>query len=62
MPTYSYKCECGTIKDEIRNYSDRDQIKTCPDCLGDMTRIPTACNLGGMDNVGRSKSGRNEST
>ena len=60
MPTYSYSCGCGHTMDDIRKYEDRDKFPACKfPCKGLMKRIPTACNLGGMDNLGRSKSKKN---
>ena len=39
MPTYDYKCKkCGIIFEKFQSMND-EQVKTCPDCGGEVERL-----------------------
>lgn len=52
MPIYDYKCECGKTKQNVlAKFSDTIKCE----CGKEMERCISAPNIGGMDNLGRSK-------
>lgn len=53
MPTFDYKCDCGKTKMNhiVKKYDD---VVKC-ECGKEMKKGIAVPNIGGMDNLGRSK-------